>query len=282
MQGSQLRTYSIGLAAENKPLDSRMLNVVPVEKLPALDGELTFNPQENIAKGTDSQGNQYEVKTTTDITLTAEWLPRGSNRATPPDIRRGEYVEILQLGDSDRFFWCELGLRDDLRRLETVIYVFNANPNEAGNGLDINNCYFLEISTHQKLVTFGTSKANGEPFGYTLQLNTDVGQLTVQDDIGNFLHMDSKRRFIHAENADRSYVEIDKRKIHAQNTAGTLLDMDDDHLRLQNATGSFVDLNAANIEISADAGVTMRSGASVFTLAPDGTILKSPKFKGSE
>ena len=46
MQMSQLRPYSIGVASENKPLDTRHLNVAPIEMLSALDGEIKFDPDE--------------------------------------------------------------------------------------------------------------------------------------------------------------------------------------------------------------------------------------------
>lgn len=283
MYGSELKTYSIGIAAENKPLDTRQLNITPIEALPALDGEITFSPQELLVSGTDSFGNRYEVRTTLDNTVTAEWLPMGSNRLTPPDIRRGEFVEVLRLGDSDRFFWRPMGLRDDLRRLETVIYAFNANPNETeGNGIDIQNCYFLEISTHRKLVTFGTSKANGEPFQYTFQINTDEGLVTLTDDIGNYIELDSGERSLRIENADRSFVHVDKRRIRAQTPDEAWVEIDGRDIHLENSAGAFVDLREGQIRADAGELLELKVGDSVFTLTPSGTTLRTPRFDGEQ
>lgn len=214
MQVSQLQPYSVGIAAENKPLDSRDLNVTPIETLPAVDGELNFNPETQTVSGTDSDGNTYEVSVTTDVTLTAQWVPKGSNRVTPPDIRRGELVEIYRMADADQYFWRSLGLRDDLRRLETVIFAFNGSPDEGSRGIDPTTCYFLEISTHQKKVTFSTSQANGEPFGYTCQFDTGNGTFTLTDSIDQQLHLNSSERFIELVNADESYLQLDRQDIH--------------------------------------------------------------------
>lgn len=307
---SQLQTYSIGIAAENKPLTSRTLNVTPIEQLPAIDGELTFNPEEQISTGTDTLGNQYEVKVTSDTSLTAEWLPMGSNRVTPPDIRRGEYVEILRLGDSDRFYWRPMGLRDDLRRLETVIYAFNANPKESSNGVDVNNCYYIEISTHNKLVTFSTSNKNGEPYRYTMQLNTSKGEFTFTDDINNFVEIISKERTLRAKNTDTSYIEIDKDTITAKNQTTSYLNIDGDRITAKNKTGSnievvgdkitatnksgsLVDINAGKITAKEMTGATitmegqaiqavaatsisLTSGGSSITVTPAGISMIAP------
>lgn len=210
---NQFKLYSIGWVAENKPRGDRFVNVVSVVDSSWLDGEVTFNPQQQRLKGQDAEGNQYEVVTTMDNTLNCEWLPSGTNRLTPPDVVRGELVEIYRLGDSEQFYWRTMGLRDNLRSLETVIIAFSATPSLEGKPLSLDHCYFLEISTHDKLVTFSTSKANGEPFVYTMQFNTDIGQFILNDDIGNQFELISKERILKMFNADGSFFDINKKKI---------------------------------------------------------------------
>lgn len=225
MQISQLVPYSLGIAAENKPLTTRHLNITPTELLPALDGEINFNPTTETFSGVDSVGDPYEVSVNKDVSISAEWLPMGSNRVTPPDVRRGEPIMIYRLADSDRYYWQCMGLRDDLRRLETVILAINANPDpSSGRGIDVSECYFLEVSSHQKLITLGTSKANGEPFSYTMQLNTGSGEFTVEDDIGNHLYLNSGRAFWEMTNADGSYYQLDRQTINI--SAPTVINME--------------------------------------------------------
>lgn len=210
---SIFKLYSIGLVAENKPRNDRFVNVVLVEDSAGLDGEITFNPQEYRLKGQDKEGNQYEVVTTMDVSLNCEWLPSGTNRITPPDVVRGELVEVFRLGDTDQYYWRTMGLRDNLRSLETVIFAFSATPSLEGKPLTLDRCYFLEVSTHDKLVTFSTSKANGEPFVYTAQFNTAQGQFILNDDIGNQFELISRERILKMFNVDGSFVDINKKKI---------------------------------------------------------------------
>lgn len=253
---SQLTFYSVGVAAENKSLSSRYLAITPTEITPALDGEINFNPTEKTFTGQDAKGDPYELKMTEDLTLSAEWLPLGSNRVTPPDIRRGEPIAIYRLADSDQFYWRCLGLRDDLRRLETVIYAFNANPDEGTSKLDFENCYLLEISTHQKLVTFTTSTANGEPFRYTFQFNTAEGQVVLTDDVGNYVELDSAITRIRSQNADNTWCELNKRDLNA------------------NAPD--------NIYMEAGKQFQVKVGASVYTMTPGGTTLRTPDYEATQ
>src|SRR5690606_555632 len=118
------------------------LNVFAAEVLGGADGAIAFNPMEFIHKGMDSEGNPYDIKVTMDTTINAEWLPAGTNRLTPPDVVVGELVEIYRLGDTDQFYWRTMGLRDNLRTLETVIFAFSATPSKEGKPLTLDRCYF--------------------------------------------------------------------------------------------------------------------------------------------
>lgn len=211
MHTSMLHRFSIGIAAENKPLNTRMLNIVPIELMPALDGELVFDPEQQKISGVDKNGETFEIAVTTDVSISAEWLPLGTNRLTPPDIRRGELIEIYRVADSDQYFWRCMGLRDELRRLETVIWVFNGSPDLGSEGIDPETSYFLEISTHRGIVTFSTSKANNEKCTYTVQFNPMDGTFRMEDDVGNFFDLDTIERIWKLSNADDTYLELNKK-----------------------------------------------------------------------
>ena len=216
MADTVFRMYCLGVAGENKSLTSRHLAIIPTERTPAMDGEIAFNPQSRTFSGSDKNGDPYQISVTEDATLTAEWLPMGSNRVTPPDVRRGEPVVVYRLADSGRYYWRCMGLRDDLRRLETVIWAFNANPDDEsnGNGVDIDNCYFIEVSTHTKQITLGTTQKNGEPYGYGIQLDTAKGKFTLEDTIGNILHLDSAWSLWEMINSSGTHVRLDKKIIY--------------------------------------------------------------------
>lgn len=210
---SKLRFYSTGIVAENKELSSSFIYATPLEELSSLDGEVTAKVDTFTATGKDALEGSFTASVNASVTLKADWLPiAGSNRLTAPDVRRGESVMIYQFGDSDAFFWTTLKQDSRLRRLETVIFAFSATKNEVDK-LDSTNSYFLEISTHTKTCTFHTSSANGEPFEYTVQINTAEGSVNIVDDIGNEFILDSAASRVFMKNSSGSVVDINKKSI---------------------------------------------------------------------
>jgi hypothetical protein len=226
METSRLRIYSIGVVAENKKLTTTdgspdpMVMVTPIEQMTMLDGEIKSEPLSPEATGTDGSGANYTSKVTVDNAVQAKWFPMATNRMTPPDVRRGERVLLWQYGDTDTFYWTELGWDDHLRKLETVRYSFSGTADESVDPTKPENCYFLEVSTHTGLITLKTSKVNKELCAYVLQLNTITGVFIIADDIGNNMHLDSKNTLIEFTNANGTTIQLDKSKIfaHADDT----------------------------------------------------------------
>lgn len=218
MELSQLKIYSLGTVAANKPLSSKEISVTPIENTPMVDGELTDTQSTYKAEAEDSAGAAYSLELTTANVITATWLPLGSsNRMTAPDVRRGALVALYQFANSDKFWWTTLTDDMKLRKLETVVYAFSGTTNEDADATS-DNMYFLEVSTHQKLVHFHTSKANGEPFMYDIQINTKDGFIQIQDDAGNYFQFNSKERQLEMVNSDGSKVEINKTNIFLEST----------------------------------------------------------------
>jgi hypothetical protein len=256
MQASMFKPFSVGIAAENKALKSKDLTITPIESLPFLDGELVSTPTPIEFSGVDEGGQNYQGQMFTDNVLVATWLPESSNRVTAPDIRRGERVMIYRMENVDKFYWRPLGLDDHLRKLETIVFAISGNPTEGKEVLDTETCYFLEMSSHTKQVTFQTSKANGEPFSYKFQFNTGDGTVTLDDDIGQQFHIDSNRHYLLLKNMEGSKIEIDKKDIR---------------------------INAVDtIHAKAGKSIILETGGTKMTLTPGGTTLKTPSFKGSQ
>lgn len=212
-QGSKLHYYSVGVVAANKKLDTHFIEVVPMEETPMVDGEITDDTQKYKAKSQNDDGQAFSVEVETTGTIRAEWLPIGEpNRITSPDVRRGEIVQIYRFGDTDDYRWVTLLQDKKLRRLETVIWSFSDNREENVPN-DAKSTYYLEVSTHKKYIHLHTAKSDKEPFVYDIQINTKDGCITIKDDDGNFIYLDSQERRIKLENRDTSTVDIDKRKI---------------------------------------------------------------------
>lgn len=252
VKASKFRFFSAGVVAANKELKSTLVEVSPVEDFPMINGEITDNVETIEVDGKDKSGASYSSKVSATNTVEAEWLPLCSgNRITPPDVRRGAMVMLYKMGDEDKYYWTTLKQDIDLRRLETVVYAFSANPNENTNaGSD--STYFLEISTHLKRITLHTSKANKEPFAYDIQINTGDGKIVITDDADNYLVLDSKEKIIEMKNSDNSFISINK--------------MD-------------ITINATeNLILSAGKGITQNAGTTIESSASNSISSKSPSI----
>lgn len=253
MEATCFRIVSLGLVAENKVMQDANgkwcyeVDVTPLESMSMLDGEIKSNPTAVEVDGVDHSGQNFSTKATVDSTVTATWLPFGQNRITAPDVRRGVRVYLWQAADSDKYYWTNAGLDGHLFKLETVIFAFSATKNEGASGIDIDKCYFIEVSTHSKSITLQTSSDNGEPFEYTFNFNTAEGAVTLADDVGNFFQLDSQERKLILQNQDKSVVELNKTKI--------------------------------RIEAVDEASITV--GGNKMVMVPGGTTWKSGFFKGS-
>lgn len=211
---SGFRLYSVGVVAENKKLSSDYALIVPTEVLPMLDGELKSSKQTMEDSGVDADGVEYTVSADLDNVIDAKWLNWSSNRQTSPDVRRGERVLLWQYYDTDRFYWTSLGLDHHLRKLETVRYAISATRDEKDTELTPDNTYSLEMSSHNKTLTLKTSKADGEPFAYTFQIDTEEGRFVFTDDVGNFIELESEAKRITIKNADQTERRQDKKEVY--------------------------------------------------------------------
>jgi hypothetical protein len=254
MQMSKLALHSVGVVAANKPTNSNNIEVTPIEDVNMANGELTDNMTSSVVAGADSTGASFEATVNSSITVTAEWLPFGSNRHTSPDVRSGERVAIYKFADADKYYWSSLEYAADLRKLETVIYTFSNIQVESSKSTS-ETTYFLEISTHKKIIHLHTSKSDGEPFVYDLMLNTRDGNLQFRDDIDNIFCMDSAENKLTLINSMGSFVDIDK----------------------NNITINAID----NVTINAGSKITMNAGSGIYGNAPVVTYT-TPTFTATQ
>lgn len=258
---SMFRSVAMGTAIENLPLGSTELKVSPHEKLPFMDGELvdridTMDYDHQNMDGKESGGTAFVSGG-----LTATWLPQ-SNRKTPPNVRRGERIELFQFGSNDKYYWRCMNLDENLRRLETVVFGVNANPSESQDGTSPDNMYFIEMSAHGKSITLSTSQMNGEYCTYDLQFDLTAGLFIVKDSEENKVFIDTRKTNIRLENSSGTFVELNKENINGYAPSNISLKADNN-----------VDVKAKKI--------TLNGGGSVFTLESGGTTLKTPKFGGT-
>ncbi|QAX96151.1 hypothetical protein [Vibrio phage vB_VmeM-Yong XC32] len=210
-QGSQFRVVSMGIVAENKPRGENEIRIWPIELYSELNDEVRQDSDVVEATGTKESGERYRFELRRSATVPAEWLGE-NNRRTSPDVRRGEQVFLWQSSDADKYYWTTLGRKKDLdlRRLETIVYAWSGDPNNEDTEFNLDNAYYFELSTHDKLVTFRTSQANGEKVSYLTQYNTGDGYYILEDSEENRFSIDSMEHHLRLENADESVIEINK------------------------------------------------------------------------
>lgn len=283
MEISQLRIYSIAIVAANKVLSSSEIEATPVEDTPMLNGELSDAYTDYRTSAKDAEGAAYEHSIATATTIKAKWLPiSSSNRMTAPDVRRGETVVLWRFADTDQFYWSTL--KDDmhLRKLETVVYAFSATRDEASK-TTAETSYFLEVSTHKKLVHLHTCREDGEPFAYDIQLNTAEGFFTIQDDDGNSIQLDSANQRILMFNKLGSFLDINKTKIFLKST--DLVDIKTKAVNIQSetytqkATTNTIEVTTENFKAQTNNMTAMTTHVGNFALM--GGLAASPGASGS-
>lgn len=220
VHASKLFVRSIGRAAENIDGTKRELEIIPLEEVGYLDGEINTGRSEMTAEGVDSEGNVFSAKIETSNVIVAEWFPFGTNRLHPPNIRRGERVLLWQYADTDKYYWTSTGFDESVRRLETVVFRVSNSIDEADKQINPDNSYWAEMSTQHQHITLSTSKNNGEAFKYTFQFDTKNSRVTICDDANNFIEINSPEKKITLNNTDGTHIVLDKTnmKIHANDT----------------------------------------------------------------
>lgn len=207
MEVSQLKYYSRGIVSEEKADLASQILVIPIEFRFMSGGKVKVNEEETTTTYGKMGGEDVVVARTTD-SIPARWFKRNSNRITPPDVMPGDEVIILRMGDTDIYYWEDLNIAN-VKRLEEVTIAFAADPKNKMKD-DLSNAYYLTYSSKNKHITLQTSKANGEPFAYTVQINTEDGNMTSGDDVGNITWLDSANTVIGMENANGTLFKIDK------------------------------------------------------------------------
>lgn len=260
---SQMHFYSLALVASNKLLTSNIIECTPIENTMLVDGAITDTITTVIASSSDPSGANYSTSLTSTVTVKASWLPlANSNRMTSPDVRRGELVMLYRFSDVDKFYWQVWRNDMDLRKLETVIYAFSATTVESDK-TDADHAYFVEVSTHQKLIHIHTTNVNGEPYKYDIQLNTGNGFLQIMDDQGNYIDFNTPEHRISIVNQDGSFIEVNKTNINMSCSATLNMNCANLIIKANSAINATAPTNTMNAQTTNNGHVSINGGISV-------------------
>jgi len=212
---SSLKFYCYGRAAADKDpadvksiedLNSRTLEVLPLEDAPLFVGEYNDQTQEITSTAYTQNGTAYTTSVSAACSVKAYWMDfNNPNRVAPPNVKKGEMIALYKLADSETYFWMTLGDDSYLRRCETAIFLFGADPN---NEPSLDNAYYLLISGHFNKFILHTSANNGEVTTYDVAIEGKEGILHLRDGLGNEFLIDSKCSRLLMRNDQGAYVEL--------------------------------------------------------------------------
>lgn len=247
---SKLRMYSIGIVVKDKIQGDNKILVTPIETLNQQEKgklESTGRKFEGVVKNPDSK--EFTSSNFSANYFVAKWISLAtSNRVTAPDVRAGESVLLYKFADIEEFFWEDMKLEDDLRRLEDVTYRFGGIDKGNKGNLDKDNSYWIRVNTYDKYIKLHTSMSNGEPFGYDIEINTGSGFIKITDNSGNDITLDSPTDTI-TVNSDKDV------NINTKNAVNVV-------------TTSLVSVKTTDVTLEASGNIIMKAGGSISMESP--------------
>ena len=210
MEISQLKFYSRGIVTAAKGPDTDVIMVTPIEYRFMAGGSVGEVHTLDEVNHNVGGGEDVVVGRLTNA-IPARWLKFNTNRITPPNVMPKDEVLIWRMGDTDIFYWQDMNI-SNVKRLEEVTFAFAADPNNKMKD-DLSNAYYMTMSPRGKHFTFQTSKANGEPFAFTTQYDTENGVVQITDDVGDVIFLDAKNTNIGFQNRNGTYINLNKSSI---------------------------------------------------------------------
>lgn len=188
---SGLHFFSLGIVTKDKPRNTDFVMVSPIEKLSMETGDLSAVEKNYTTSAPDATGVARSDNIKGQADFKAQWLPDGdNNRISAPDVVNGETVRIYRYADTDIYFWTTIYREPGIRRLETALYAWG-NLSSGRTAWDKSSSYWHEVSTHEGYMWWKTTNSNGEPYEYDIKIDTKAGTVSINDDIGNSIVMDS-------------------------------------------------------------------------------------------
>ncbi len=200
-----------GIVCVDKVHNSRIVKVYVNDILPFLNGELGDNDGLEGFEYIDDELDEVMVdEAATTNHITAEWFSMETNRVFPPDMRKGEQVLVIKYSDEDLYYWLPLGRDDNLRKLE-LHRIAVSDDIKTDKKLDDLNTYFFELDTlHFQRIRIVTNKSNGEDYKYEFVIDAQNDYISMSDDIGNEVILESKIPRVKLINSRGTTVDLNK------------------------------------------------------------------------
>lgn len=172
-----------GYAAKDLEEDSESLEVIVPSLLPGtVTGDFGSAKAQMSSQTKDLKGNVTTVQSEVKNHIHATWKGN-SNSPYPPRVVAGEPVIITREGGTDDWLWEETGRGRDYRKTDRFRMEVAATDEKSFNTTkDDNNTYSVEADSDRGFVRLKTSKQRGEPYSYTVGIDTKNGRIELTDD----------------------------------------------------------------------------------------------------
>lgn len=210
---TQSERTPIGIVLQDKAAGSREILVYPQDTLPFASGELKPVAQKvDISSKTSSGGSSVGSVTETNAIRAVYYGDQHSDM--PPDVVKGEEVELIQDNDTGAILWKATGRTSKLRSRERK-EMRSSNVDGYDKNIDDASSYFIRIDTlATKEIRIQTSMSDGELFGYTILLNPAASQIRVCDNENNEFGINSPEKQTYMRNKEGCIVSlIDKNAV---------------------------------------------------------------------
>ena len=196
---SGLKLYSLGIVTENKAIGKDEIQVTPIEEFSFEQGKIVPDTRKHTSNLPDTRGVVKKADIKGSAILTAKWIPFGNaNRDTAPDVCKSETVLIFRYADTQKYYWDTIFREPMLRRKEHVRYSFSNKP-DGIDPYDGSSSYWVEYSTVGQYIHLHTSDNDGEPCTYDVKIDAKAGNLSIQDNLGNSLQLNSAAGHLQAQ-----------------------------------------------------------------------------------
>ena len=216
---SKFKFFALGVVAIDKPIDSWEVEVYPTELYPNIEGESGDLAETTKITSTlkDQDDKDISAEVTKANTITAVWLPDMNNRATAPDVCKGETVALYRYGGTDLFYWKLIDFQPGYRKREAVVYYFSNQEKIATETSDLlEKGYYLKVDTRNKKVQLHTSTNDKEKAGYDILIDTAEGKLSIKDTNENSIVLDSNTGDLNVTNKNKIIMNFKGIELHNQ------------------------------------------------------------------
>ena len=193
--------------------------------LPFESGNLEDKTSQDMISIENAQipNSQESIDVNTTNVIVAEYLNMYYNVQYPPFIRKGQRVLVFNYADTNNFYWIPLGIDSHLNQ-KGVFRFFVKDTDEDGIPND-QNSYHVEIDTlFKKRIVIQTAKSDNEQFKYTILIDCKKNCISVYDDNGREIIIDSPSDKITLKNKAGSHLILDADSAYVKSPMDIVLD----------------------------------------------------------